>query len=219
MKAGLSKTDSEVTVKRRYEAMFLVDSAEAAGNWDGVNAAIKNILEKSGVEIVSMKKWDERRLAYDIAGKSRGTYILCYFRADGKRIREIEREVQLSERIMRVLILCVEGREEAEVQRDSSATVAEKQEQEAAEKQKQEAAEKQKQEAMVGVEAQRADVGAAAEVVEESEKPKVRIRRRKGRSETPEAAAEGVEHEQAERKDLKSGRAENKKDEKEAAEQ
>jgi len=211
MKAGLSKTDSEVTVKRKYEAMFLVDSAEAAGNWDGVNAAIKNILEKSGVEIVSMKKWDERRLAYDIAGKSRGTYILCYFRADGKRIREIEREVQLSERIMRVLILCVEGREEAEVQRDSSATVAEKQEQEAAEKQK--------QEAMVGVEAQRADVGAAAEVVEESEKPKVRIRRRKGRSETPEAAAEGVEHEQAERKDLKSGRAENKKDEKEAAEQ
>ena len=211
MKAGLSKTDSEVTVKRRYEAMFLVDSAEAAGNWDGVNAAIKNILEKSGVEIVSMKKWDERRLAYDIAGKSRGTYILCYFRADGKRIREIEREVQLSERIMRVLILCVEGREEAEVQRDTSATVAEKQEQEAAEKQK--------QEAMVGVEAQRADVGAAAEVVEESEKPKVRIRRRKGRSETPEAAAEGVEHEQAERKDLKSGRAENKKDEKEAAEQ
>lgn len=211
MKAGLSKTDSEVTVKRRYEAMFLVDSAEAAGNWDGVNAAIKNILEKSGVEIVSMKKWDERRLAYDIAGKSRGTYILCYFRADGKRIREIEREVQLSERIMRVLILCVEGREEAGVQRDTSATVAEKQ--------KQEAAEKQKQEAMVGVEAQRADVGAAAEVVEESEKPKVRIRRRKGRSETPEAAAEGVEHEQAERKDLKSGRAENEKDEKEAAEQ
>lgn len=211
MKAGLSKTDSEVTVKRKYEAMFLVDSAEAAGNWDGVNAAIKNILEKSGVEIVSMKKWDDRRLAYEIAGKSRGTYILCYFRADGERIREIEREVQLSERIMRVLILCVEGREEAEVQRDTSATVAEKQ--------KQEAAEKQKQEAMVGVEAQRADVGAAAKVVEESEKPKVRIRRRKRRSETPEAAAEGAEPEQAERKDLKSGRAENEKDEKEAAEQ
>jgi len=91
-----------------YEAMFLVDSDEAAADWDGVNAVIKNILEKAGAEIVSIRKWDDRKLAYEIKGKSKGTYILCYFRAEGGRLRDIERDVQLSERIMRVLILCAE---------------------------------------------------------------------------------------------------------------
>jgi small subunit ribosomal protein S6 len=91
-----------------YEAMFLVDSDEAAADWDGVNTTIKNILKKAGAEIVSITKWDDRKLAYEIKGKSKGTYILCYFRAEGGRLRDIERDVQLSERIMRVLILCAE---------------------------------------------------------------------------------------------------------------
>jgi small subunit ribosomal protein S6 len=88
--------------------MFLVDSAEAAGDWEGINELIRNLLEKGGAEIISMKKWDERKLAYDIKGKSRGTYILCYFRAKGEMITAIERGIRLSERIMRVLILIAE---------------------------------------------------------------------------------------------------------------
>ena len=60
------------------------------------------------MEIVSIEKWDERKLAYEISGKSRGTYILCYFRDEGRSIRDIERTVRLSEQIMRVLILCAD---------------------------------------------------------------------------------------------------------------
>ena len=104
----------ETVVKKLYEAMFLVDSAQAQ-NWDTIIAAIKTILEKTEAEIVSIKKWDERRLAYEINGKTRGTYILCYFRADGDRIRDIERDVQLSERIMRVLILSPATREKQDI--------------------------------------------------------------------------------------------------------
>jgi small subunit ribosomal protein S6 len=99
--------------------MFLVDSAEAATDWDGVTATIKNILEKAGSEIVSMRKWDERKLAYEIGGKGKGTYILCYFKAEGKRLRDIERDIQLSERIMRALILCAEHITTEDIERDS----------------------------------------------------------------------------------------------------
>jgi small subunit ribosomal protein S6 len=116
-----------VVNKKLYEAMFLVDSAEAAGDWDGVNGAIRKILERAGAEIVSIRKWDERKLAYDINGKSRGTYILCYFRVDGVRIREIERDVQLSERIMRVLILCAEHMSQEDIEKDTPALLVEKQ--------------------------------------------------------------------------------------------
>jgi len=107
----------ETIVKKLYEAMFLVDSAEAA-DWDAVITTIKNILEKAEAEIVSIKKWDERKLAYEINGKTRGTYILCYFRAEGGRIQDIERDVQLSERIMRVLILSAEHIKQEDIERD-----------------------------------------------------------------------------------------------------
>jgi small subunit ribosomal protein S6 len=93
--------------KKLYEAMFLADSGEAASDWEGLEKTIRKILSRNHAEVVSLRKWDERRLAYEVQGKGRGTYILCYFRADGDGVGGIERDVQLSERIMRVLILRV----------------------------------------------------------------------------------------------------------------
>jgi len=113
-----------------YEAMFLVDSSWAASDWQGVQARIRQILERAGAEIASLKKWDERKLAYKIKGQTRGTYLLCFFRVDGQKIQQIERDVKLSERILRVLILSAEGREQ-DIDKDTPATLAEKKRQDA----------------------------------------------------------------------------------------
>lgn len=112
-----------------YEAMFLVDAADAQADWDGVESNIRNILARVDAEIISLEKWDTLRLAYAIDKKSMGTYILCYFRADGKRMAEIERTVQLSERIMRVLILSADHVTQSDIEKDTSTIVAEKPEQ------------------------------------------------------------------------------------------
>lgn len=117
--------------KKLYEGMFLVDSAKAASDWDGVNAAINKILEKAEAEIVSMRKWDDRRLAYDIKRTGRGTYLLCYFRADGRKIQEIEKSVQLSEKIIRVLILSTERMTKDDIEKDTPTTKAEKEKEKA----------------------------------------------------------------------------------------
>jgi small subunit ribosomal protein S6 len=90
--------------------MFLVDSTQAS-DWDAVESTIKKILKKAKAEIVSIGNWSERKLAYEIKSKTRGTYVLCYFRADSEKIPNIEKAVQLSEQIMRVLILSAENRE------------------------------------------------------------------------------------------------------------
>lgn len=100
----------ETVAKRLYEGMFLVDSAQAAADWEGTLSAINTILQRADAEVVSMRKWQERKLAYDIDHKSRGTYILCYFKVDGRRISGIEKDVLLSEKVMRVLILTTEKR-------------------------------------------------------------------------------------------------------------
>ena len=97
-------------------------------------------MERAKAKIVSIRKWDECKLAYEINGKTRGTYILCYFRADGKKIQDIERDVQLSEQIMRVLILSAEAREKEDIEKDTPAERAEKYRREASPSGKQKAA-------------------------------------------------------------------------------
>ena len=130
-----------VAKNKLYEGMFLVDSSKAGADWDGIVAAIRTILEKAGAEIDSIRKWDDRRLAYEIKGKSRGTYILSYFRADGARIRDIEKSVRLSEKIMRVLILSAERLSPEDIEKETPATKVEM------EKEKQKAGKEEAQEA------------------------------------------------------------------------
>jgi small subunit ribosomal protein S6 len=124
----------KTVINRLYEAMFLVDSAIAASDWDGIIATIRNILEKAQVEIISIKKWEERKLAYEINGKSRGTYILSYFKAEGSGIAGIERDVQLSDRIMRVLVLRADHMSEEDIRKDKPALQAKGSKQKAARK-------------------------------------------------------------------------------------
>lgn len=123
-KRGASVKKKAKREPKLYEAMFLVDSAEATTDWDGITGYIKSILEKAKAEIVAIRKWDDRRLAYAIKGKSKGTYILCYFKVEGNRLRDIEKDVQLSERIMRVLILCAEHKQAEDIEKESATQIA-----------------------------------------------------------------------------------------------
>lgn len=110
-------TSLDTVVKRLYEGMFLVDSGDAASDWDGVIKSIEKVISRAEGEVISLRKWDERRLAYDVNGKGRGTYILVYFNVDPLRITSIERDVQLSEQITRVLILRTDRMSQEDIDR------------------------------------------------------------------------------------------------------
>ncbi|MBM4109298.1 MAG: 30S ribosomal protein S6 [Phycisphaerae bacterium] len=87
-----------------YEAMFLLSPAVAA-DLGGALAHINEILQRGHAEVVAMRKWFEGRLAYEVKGQKRGVYILAYFKAPAGDIAHIERDCNLSEKIMRALIL------------------------------------------------------------------------------------------------------------------
>ena len=78
-----------------YEAMFLFPQT-ATADLAGALAHVESILGRASAEIVSICKWDERRLAYDIKGNKRGLYFLVYFKADRAKIAGIERDCNLS---------------------------------------------------------------------------------------------------------------------------
>ena len=89
---------------RLYEAMFLVET-NIATDFQATKGMIETIMERAQAELLVCRLWDERRLAYDIDKRGRAAYVLCYFRCDGTTIGRIERDVQLSEHLLRVLVL------------------------------------------------------------------------------------------------------------------
>jgi len=89
---------------RLYECMFLISQAEAA-NLNNALDHIREVLGRGDAETVAMRKWDERRLAYEIDKQKRGVYILCYVKAPSDGIARIERESNLSEHIMRLMVI------------------------------------------------------------------------------------------------------------------
>lgn len=88
-----------------YEGMFMMDNRRANRDWEGALEALAALIAKHGGEIVRTVKWGERRLAYEVAGRRRATYVLVYFNCAGDGVNRIYRECELSELVYRALIL------------------------------------------------------------------------------------------------------------------
>jgi len=86
-----------------YEGMFLFPQTVSADLQSAADHVLE-ILSKGGAELISLCKWDERRLAYDIKGNKRGVYFLTYFKCDATKLAAIERDCRLSERLLRSMI-------------------------------------------------------------------------------------------------------------------
>lgn len=105
---------------KTYEGMFLFDPTTAT-DWSNVEAEIDRIMKRADAELLVSKKWDERRLAYEIKGRNRGCYVLTYFKAPPDKITGIERDVQLSEHVLRCLVLRADHVTEEKMNEDSPA--------------------------------------------------------------------------------------------------
>ena len=90
---------------KKYEAMFLLDSGFAAAHWKESVQEITDMVQRHGGQIVRLVKWDDRKLAYQMGPHKRGTYVLCYYSAPRDANVKIERDVQLSDNLLRVLIV------------------------------------------------------------------------------------------------------------------
>jgi small subunit ribosomal protein S6 len=98
--------------------MFVMDNRQANRDWDGSLEKLKSILSKHGAELVRTEKWGERKLAYEMQGRRRGTYMLMYFNATGTAVNEIYRECELSGLMLRALIIKIEKMPSEEMMRN-----------------------------------------------------------------------------------------------------
>ena len=104
-----------------YEGMFLLDNQVVRADWNAVKSAVTGTLAKHGAKVLSARRWDERRLAYPIQGRKRGTYLLAYFEQDARGTQSVRRDFEIDERVLRYLIQTAEhGLPEGEIEKSQA---------------------------------------------------------------------------------------------------
>lgn len=88
-----------------YELMFILRPDLSSELVNKQMHKYRNLLKDLGAGKVSMEVWGKRRLAYEINRFQDGIYILTYFTGDGAQVAPLERDMRLSEEIIRYLTL------------------------------------------------------------------------------------------------------------------
>ena len=97
-----------MTHSHQYELMVIldpeIDERQVAPNLD----KFLKVITESGCTIENVDVWGKRRLAYEIQKKNEGIYAVVNFTATSEATNELDRQLKLSELIMRTKVLRAE---------------------------------------------------------------------------------------------------------------
>ena len=93
----------------QYEVMYVIDAALEDSARIELIDRFSDLVKKNGGEIDRVDEWGKRRLAYAINYKTEGYYVLMYITAPSDLPRELERNLQISDSVLRYLVVRFEG--------------------------------------------------------------------------------------------------------------
>lgn len=95
---------------RTYEAVYIFDSVlEEAAITEKLDKFHALIPQSGEGATVDANHWGKRTLAYPIAGRETGYYVIAKFDASAEMLPEFERALKLDEELLRHLIVLDEG--------------------------------------------------------------------------------------------------------------
>ncbi|MDQ6993767.1 MAG: 30S ribosomal protein S6 [Mariprofundus sp.] len=86
-----------------YETIFIVNPDISQENTEAMTEELIGKVEKAGGRIVKRENWGSRPLAYSIANRKRGNYVLLVTDGEPAALKALEHAISLEERIIRTL--------------------------------------------------------------------------------------------------------------------
>ncbi len=93
-----------------YEGMFILDASKYSRDPAGMAQQVVDLIQQHGGTVLASRLWDERKLAYPIKGHKKGVYWLTYFHMPSGNLVALERQCEITDDILRKLVLKVEPR-------------------------------------------------------------------------------------------------------------
>jgi len=89
--------------------MFIVDPTLSDEEIETVQERLTELTTSSGGEMKKIGPWQRRRLAYGIKGRRDGVYVLAEVRANPSTVRELEHQLQVTESVLRHVVVRPDG--------------------------------------------------------------------------------------------------------------
>lgn len=90
--------------------MFIFSPNSFARNPAAAASTVETLVTDNGGKLMASRLWNEQKMAYPINGHRKGAYWLCYFELESTNIPKFNRAVQLTDQILRHLVINVDPR-------------------------------------------------------------------------------------------------------------
>ncbi|HVN90792.1 MAG TPA: 30S ribosomal protein S6 [Candidatus Binataceae bacterium] len=102
---------------RRYETIFIMRPDLGDSAQKETIKRFEGLIASGGGELIETEEWGSRELAYRIKGEQRGFYVRLDYGGTGATMNEIERNLKLSDSILRFLSVLVQEQIDPEAAR------------------------------------------------------------------------------------------------------
>lgn len=90
---------------RNYEGVFIINPDLSADASKAVVTQLQDLVSKNGGRVDGLQDWGKKRLAYKIAKKQEGNYVLMNFQLDTKSTKKLEQFLRLNDQVIRYLLV------------------------------------------------------------------------------------------------------------------
>ena len=89
----------------KYEVVYIIDPAVEDEARKALIAKFNDLITGNGGSVDKVEEWGKRRLAYAIDYKTEGYYVLVNFQAEAELPQELERNLQISDSVIRYQVI------------------------------------------------------------------------------------------------------------------
>lgn len=89
----------------KYEVVYIIDPAVEEEARKALIAKFNDLITSNGGSVDKVEEWGKRRLAYAIDYKTEGYYVLVNFQAEAELPKELERNLQISDSVIRYQVI------------------------------------------------------------------------------------------------------------------
>lgn len=90
---------------RKYETVFILDPDVKDQARTDLFDRVKNIITKENGILLDFDAWGNKKLAYEIKKKLRGFYVCITYGGTGSLVKELERNLRLSDDVLKFMTL------------------------------------------------------------------------------------------------------------------
>ena len=91
-----------------YELIVILDPALTEEEVEGQIEEMQEWILKGGGAIHEVQRWGKKRLAYEVKKRREGHYVLLHFTADAKAASSLEKNLKISERVLKHMRVRIE---------------------------------------------------------------------------------------------------------------